>query len=169
MYPKLYRHSYISVKQKAIHELRLYCWKRGNQWGIQPFLSYFPKSSLITSSPWKHDCSSFLFRSCITWRSPARLWATSLTAVYTCLTQTSSSTSAPSFRRINRTCYCELELSLMGICVWDYMWIPFIPFLWFSSFVFFPFPYPPCHDFCFLTQSSDIRTMGKLVHLGCTV
>lgn len=34
----------LSVKQKAIHELRLYCWKRGNKWGIQPFPSYISRN-----------------------------------------------------------------------------------------------------------------------------
>lgn len=49
-----------------------------------------------------------------------------------------------------------------GIC--PCVSVPFILFLWFSSFDLFP----PSHDFCFLTQSSDIHMMGKLVRLGCT-
>lgn len=62
-----------AVKQKAIHELRVHCWKRGNKWGIEPLLYSF-LSVPIFPSIYKVLCS---LRSCITWKSPAHLWATS--------------------------------------------------------------------------------------------
>lgn len=34
-----------AVKQKAIHELRVHCWKRGNKRGIEPLLYSFPSAT----------------------------------------------------------------------------------------------------------------------------
>lgn len=99
------------------------------------------------------------------WKSRAPLWVTSSTAGSTSSPPTSSSTSVLFSRRTSRTCCCEWELFLGGICAWESSWIPFILFYlvvficsFFPSRLLLPW-------FLFLTHSSVIHTMGKLVHL----
>lgn len=73
------------------------------------------------------DLFNFLsfVRSCIMWKSQARLWVTSSTVASTSSLRTSSSTSALFSRRTSRTCCCELQLFFfvwwVGICAWKRM------------------------------------------------
>lgn len=157
----------LPVKQKAINELRMHCWKRGNKWGIQPLLPLFPNHK---SSPFSLTLFISIIKSTIPPFSGPSLcgkakhiceWHHKLRYIPL------QPRHLPAHRhRLSEESAGHVVVSwssfFEGIC--PCVPVPFILFLWFSSFVLFP----PSHDFCFLTQSSDIHMMGKLVRLGCT-
>lgn len=97
-----------SVQQKTIHELWLYCWKRGNTRGIERSIGKTPPKCLFSLK--LMICLTSWLRSCIMWKSRARLWVTSSTAASTSSPRTSFSTSVPFSRRTSRTCCCESQL-----------------------------------------------------------
>lgn len=153
-----------SVQPKTVYELWLYRGKRGNTRGNDPpiknspltvmsntFFSYFFKGPALCGKA-KHFCE---------WHHqlrPLPLHPRHLSAHRCRFPEEPAGHAAVS----GNSSWGE---SVPGkACEYRY----FISFGCLPLF-FLPFRSPLLHNFCFLTYSSVIHTMGKLVHLSCTV